>query len=994
LPVALRGYGWKYSKHAQRKEREGFRDIQLYIRDELIPAINAKILELVDKVYDESDNFSIRKWKANEKSFLNQKLPKPYNDFDTWFGKLAHRLQQEGFYDSRKMLIDELKQIEYPVKLYDDVYEPEDEFKKMDFLEMPDKLTKGRFIDQETRSVPHFSYSGEHQWIFNPETLVEVVESREGKSYFLYDEEGIMWVTEGDISVPLGTGKLTPEFKAFLNRQFQQGLDPRNRITTFTTAHVAELQNIFLSDISKGLDPTMTRDKFVRKLLKGSGDKALRKKLEFQSMRILRTSYARSAAASTSLFALRNEKIIESLERAADGRPCMSCTVLDGKRYPPGSFLDDHPMGMCVFVPVVKTLTEMGFDPSKVPPKLRAGFDHQQRGYPLWKEKFYGMPEADQRAIFGNNKLFNLWKSENFPIENLVVQKNGFYVPMSYKEAILKVDKWSTASNPGSKVVNLKDGKTLGKVQSKDTMLRIDPYDNSKGNFIVRADDFPEGMDPNGGLFVKSSNNGNGFGIGSMERFAIEKSNPRLFSEILDMEARYKGAFPRFVQNEMNRKLGLFRRVADDDSIYYVLNRSQMDDLKRIINPPIFDESVQFKIGRGVKFEGINREVAENVFGKLVTADDIFGVNKLEGYVSKFDIRTGVYRDEFKIYNTLYKDGKEVGDIFSVYTKKGLEIKDVVSTLSENTLKELIYNNTRFLDAIRRDRIIINSDLKIFSKLGLKKTADGKHFILDLLDTSKVKKGIIKKTIVPSKPKVKPKVNTDKVKQPNPTQSKKLPLKEDSTKQQFQMELRRIDDEFVRNNYGYNTVEEFQQVLDDWAENIPKRHFNKKVKWDFNDLKDLTDHDSSLTAAGQFSPKQNFIRMAGKRGKLEYLEHTFYHEYAHFLDYNGPAKFKTIKGFRASHRITRRKDWRELTDKYAILYKDNYGAGYYKKFNYPFGTKVIKAGREGIAGDFFNEEFFSQIYAEYIMNSSQLKREMADVYKFMKEEIFRGKEYI
>jgi len=165
------------------------------------------------------------------------------------------------------------------------------------------------------------------------------------------------------------------------------------------------------------------------------------------------------------MFALQNKKIISHLERVANGRPCLACQIVDGTRYPPGATLDDHIMGLCIFVPRVKTLEELGFDKEKVSPKLRAGFSRQQRGYVLWKDKFLSMSEAEQRKVFANNALYDLWKRERFPLEKLVVKRQGMTVPITYKEAVSKVANWPTVSNPSAQVVNLQQGARIEKFE-------------------------------------------------------------------------------------------------------------------------------------------------------------------------------------------------------------------------------------------------------------------------------------------------------------------------------------------------------------------------------------------------------------------------------------------------------------------------------------------------------------------------------------------------
>lgn len=75
---------------------------------------------------------------------------------------------------------------------------------------------------------------------------------------------------------------------------------------------------------------------------------------------------------------------------------CLACLVLDGETFELSEYLEDHPRGKCVAIPVVQ-----GVDP----PKWEKGSD--------WLEN---QDEARQREIMGNTR-FELWKDSNIPLK-------------------------------------------------------------------------------------------------------------------------------------------------------------------------------------------------------------------------------------------------------------------------------------------------------------------------------------------------------------------------------------------------------------------------------------------------------------------------------------------------------------------------------------------------------------------------------------------------
>ena len=131
------------------------------------------------------------------------------------------------------------------------------------------------------------------------------------------EQEGIQ-----KIKINLGTGNLQENFRLFLKRQLQVGLDPADFIRTISQDHVAVLQRILLEDLPLGKDFAVTRKRFVETVMGKMKDREARRKLVGNVSRILRTAHSRAAASSVSLFALQNPNIISGLRRTANGRPC------------------------------------------------------------------------------------------------------------------------------------------------------------------------------------------------------------------------------------------------------------------------------------------------------------------------------------------------------------------------------------------------------------------------------------------------------------------------------------------------------------------------------------------------------------------------------------------------------------------------------------------------------------------------------------------------
>lgn len=579
------------------------------------------------------------------------------------------------------------------------------------------------------------------------------------------------------VHLMIGTGKITEEFKKFLAKQFEAGISSKTAIKTLSLEHQALVKSALINGIEKGHDLSLIRSQVMKDIKAELLESTARKNLEFNTMRILRTSHQQASNASVNYFAEQNRAVIKELERVANGRPCvlyyqstvftnkgfksissvkvgdkiithtgrcravtklhrrkysgriiefkldtkpfkdpisltpdhpvltkrgwiyaedllisdlvitagtkcqycgkfipynsnwtkigvnrfcntsgigscwnkykenkpkwikeadqyqeqkgirfkesrwpkqrtewfysylifdfwpikdlkmtrtkkpyeivfnldvivagtyilkgvvvhncMACICLDGKRYPVGSTMDDHVQGMCSFSYIIKTPAEMGFE--KIPPGAEKAWSVEARPYPRMLSNFHDLSEIEQRRIFDNKSLYDLWKREKFPIEKLVMKRAGAYIPATYKHAVANYPKWGGVSNPIAK---------LSDYSKEVDWAVIDPLDRSVKSQIILGKDLPKGA------VIKSKYGGNAFGIGLTERMKISE---RGLSEANSYISFHKTDVPWYDFNKSQRVLGLYMRKASDKSIYYIVPEPKMKTMLRKYPPP------------------------------------------------------------------------------------------------------------------------------------------------------------------------------------------------------------------------------------------------------------------------------------------------------------------------------------------------------------------------------------------------------------------------
>lgn len=107
---------------------------------------------------------------------------------------------------------------------------------------------------------------------------------------------------------------------------------------------------------------------------------------------------------------------------------CMSCIAQDGTVHSLDETLDDHHMGRCCAEPITVSWAELGFD-------IEEPVDDRPRA----RDWFAEQPEATQRAMFRNNKLYDAWRDGRVTWEQLSKETESdvwgrMLVQASYKD--------------------------------------------------------------------------------------------------------------------------------------------------------------------------------------------------------------------------------------------------------------------------------------------------------------------------------------------------------------------------------------------------------------------------------------------------------------------------------------------------------------------------------------------------------------------------------
>lgn len=92
---------------------------------------------------------------------------------------------------------------------------------------------------------------------------------------------------------------------------------------------------------------------------------------------------------------------------------CAACFAMHGKEFPTNEPMGSHPNCRCTMVPKTKSWEELGFD--HIPETRTTG-----RDLPDGEDALNAMPELQQKAAFGNVKLWRGWKDGEYKLEDVV----------------------------------------------------------------------------------------------------------------------------------------------------------------------------------------------------------------------------------------------------------------------------------------------------------------------------------------------------------------------------------------------------------------------------------------------------------------------------------------------------------------------------------------------------------------------------------------------
>ena len=228
----------------------------------------------------------------------------------------------------------------------------------------------------------------------------------------------------------------------------------------------------------------------------------------------------------------------------------------DGTLWPLGSVVSDHRNGGCTFVPVAETYNDLGINKDDVSIDTQTKFKISARSMPNMKSKFLRLSEAEQRKVFGNNLLFDFWKREKFPLEKLVINRNGTFVPTSFKEVSKRIESLGGVSFPKATVGFQSNARTV-----RSFMHVVDPLDRVRSQILIRIKDLPST------LFKESK-----FGIGFENILRAEANTLSKANEFIRFHARGRKVHWNDI-NEYYRTLGLHRRIDINGRTYFSISK-------------------------------------------------------------------------------------------------------------------------------------------------------------------------------------------------------------------------------------------------------------------------------------------------------------------------------------------------------------------------------------------------------------------------------------
>ena len=279
-----------------------------------------------------------------------------------------------------------------------------------------------------------------------------------------------------------------------------------------------------------------------------------------------------------------NLRVEEDESYCAGGVYVHNCMILDGTRYPIGSMLVDHPNGMCLLTPVVKSLEDLGFDSASLPQEAQIAWRRQERPHPPMWMQFDDLPETDQRHILGN-AVFDLWKTEQFPLEAFVTKKQGWFVPVSASALRQRLSELGGISYPKVAIGNLATGVRPATATDRALMTLLDPRDRALPDHVLLSGISPDELPILPGAYGQ---NLLGMGLeGTIPDAVRTQADDWLFSlrghvsDDLEERGRQMSGVPWQEFNERARTLGLYLRKVRAGSLYWMVPEKDFGKLLR-----------------------------------------------------------------------------------------------------------------------------------------------------------------------------------------------------------------------------------------------------------------------------------------------------------------------------------------------------------------------------------------------------------------------------
>lgn len=360
-----------------------------------------------------------------------------------------------------------------------------------------------------------------------------------------------------DISVTF-RGTPSDNFNKHLERMFREGRYPEVMIKSLSKEHVAMIENKVMKAISQGKGFNWVRDDLIREILPGGPDDVFAKSMGYKIERISRTTYREAVNFDMTDFVSDNPESFYGSRRVADGRPCTACIVQDGKFYPPGAELVDHPNGMCILVPLVY--------PEEYLLTGKVGKVPTDDFPTTLLEDFYGMGSKEQTKILGK-AMFTLWQVEKFDLRSIVASSGS---PLPYYKVAEDIEKYGGMSAPKSLFSSSKEAVKLNPV--------LDPADRKIVNSVIVpfSSDFVSGKTRTGLSLT-------GDGSDLISSSIPEETKAQLVSKY-NLSQGFEGMF--FVEfNDFAREIGIYTRKSENGMKYLVITKKRYESITTV--PPV-----------------------------------------------------------------------------------------------------------------------------------------------------------------------------------------------------------------------------------------------------------------------------------------------------------------------------------------------------------------------------------------------------------------------